>query len=89
MDKQKITCICRALGDINRLNIIQTLTGDEKCACYILEEFDITQPTLSHHMKVLCESGLVVSRKEGRWHYYRLNRETLDEFGKFIADLSK
>ena len=57
--------ICKALGDGNRLQIVQMLSDSEKCGCKLLEAFEITQPTLSHHMKVLCECGLVNDRKEG------------------------
>ena len=55
MDTTEVSMICRALGDPNRLRIISVLTGGEKCACKLLEEFDITQTTLSHHMKILSE----------------------------------
>jgi len=62
----------KALADPTRLEIIDMLSCGELCACKILEQFDITQPTLSHHMKVLCDSGLVVGRKEGKWTHYSL-----------------
>lgn len=54
-----IALICKALGDSNRLQIIQMLSDGEKCGCKLLEAFEITQPTLSHHMKILNECGLV------------------------------
>ena len=57
MNTDQISLICKALGDPNRLKIVQMLSGCEKCACVILEEFNITQPTLSHHMKILCPQG--------------------------------
>jgi len=60
----------RALGDQSRLEIMDMLSCGELCACKILERFHITQPTLSHHMKILCDSGLVTGRKEGKWTYY-------------------
>ncbi|HEY5562562.1 MAG TPA: metalloregulator ArsR/SmtB family transcription factor [Clostridiaceae bacterium] len=60
----------KVLSDPNRLKIIDILSCGEKCACEILEDFKFTQPTLSHHMKVLMESGLVNSRKDGLWSYY-------------------
>ena len=80
--------ICKALGDSNRLQIMKRLSTGEICACKLLEQFRITQPTLSHHMKVLCECGLVTARKEGKWSHYSLNRKTLCSFGKFVASLS-
>jgi len=65
----------KALADKNRLMIIDMLSRGELCACKILEKFNITQPTLSHHMKILCDSGLVSGRKEGKWMYYSINAE--------------
>jgi ArsR family transcriptional regulator len=63
----------KVLSDHNRLQIIDMLSCGEKCACDILKYFDFTQPTLSHHMKVLMDSGLVICRKEGLWSYYSLD----------------
>lgn len=80
--------ICKALGDSNRLQIVQMLSDGEKCGCKLLEAFEITQPTLSHHMKILCECGLVNDRKEGKWHHYSLNSETLQGVKSFIEGLS-
>lgn len=87
MNTIDVALICKALSDANRLQIVQMLSGGEKCGCKILERFEITQPTLSHHMKVLCECGLVESRKEGKWSYYSLNCETLHSFKDFIGSL--
>lgn len=63
----------KSLSDVNRLMIIDMLSCGELCGCEILEKLDITQPTLSHHMKILNECGLVESRKEGKNTYYKLN----------------
>jgi len=70
--------IFKALSDTNRLKIVQMLADGEKCACKLLEAFQITQPTLSHHMKILCESGLVKVRKEGKWAHYSIDVDALD-----------
>ena len=59
MNEMDIALICKALGDANRLKIVKMLSDGEKCGCKLLESFEITQPTLSHHMKILCECGLV------------------------------
>lgn len=64
----------KVLSDANRLMIIDILSCGELCACEILEKFDITQPTLSHHMKVLCDHGLASCRKEGKKIYYKLDK---------------
>lgn len=88
MNAIDVALICRALGDSNRLQIVHMLSDGEKCACKLLEQFQITQPTLSHHMKILCECGLVDVRKEGKWSHYSLNCETLTAFRQFIGSLS-
>ncbi|HCC00623.1 MAG TPA: transcriptional regulator [Ruminococcaceae bacterium] len=63
----------KALSDANRLMILDMLSCGELCACEILEKLEITQPTLSHHMKILCACGLVLCKKEGKNNFYRLN----------------
>ena len=88
LNEMDAAAICKALVDSNRLQIMKRLSTGEICACKLLEQFRITQPTLSHHMKVLCECGLVTARKEGKWSHYSLNRKTLCSFGKFVASLS-
>jgi ArsR family transcriptional regulator len=65
--------IFKAFCDENRLLIIDMLRSGEKCACKILENLQISQSTLSHHMKILCESGMVESRTEGKWTHYSIN----------------
>ena len=87
MNAPDAALICRALGDTNRLQIVELLTHGEQCTCALLEHFSITQPTLTHHMRVLAECGLLKSRKEGRNTYYALNCETMTNFRKFIAGL--
>ena len=87
MTEDQVSSICKALGDPNRLRIVNMISGCEKCACVILQAFDITQPTLSHHMKILCDCGLVNVRKEEKWSHYSLNCETLRDFQRFIGEL--
>ena len=81
--------ICKALGDHKRLQIIQMLSDGEKCGCKLLEAFEITQPTLSHHMRILCECGLVNDRKEGKWHHYSINTEVWNEFSDFVNSIGR
>ena len=88
MKTMDVALICRALGDSNRLEIIQMLSDGEKCGCRLLDKFEITQPTLSHHMKILVECGLVNDRREGKWHHYSLNCDTLTEYKAFIDSLT-
>ena len=65
--------IFKAFCDENRIRILSLLRDGEKCACRLLEELNISQPTLSHHMKILCDSGIVSSRKEGKWMHYSID----------------
>jgi len=88
MNTNDVALICKALGDPNRLEIVQMLSDGEKCGCKLLERFEITQPTLSHHMRILVDCGLVIDRKEGKWHHYSLNCETINSYKGFIDDLS-
>ena len=78
----------KVLSDPNRLMIIDMLSCGELCACVILEKFNITQPTLSHHMKSLCDSGLVAGRKEGKWMYYSLSEKTVQTCRNILTDLT-
>ena len=79
--------IFKALSDSNRLQIINILSCGEKCACRLLDYFNFTQPTLSHHMKVLMECGLVNSRKEGTRNYYSLNVQNANELRRFLDEI--
>lgn len=79
--------IIKALSDPSRLRIIDILSCGEKCACDILEHFDFTQPTLSHHMKVLMDCGIVECRKEGLWSYYSLNNTNCNKLILFLMTL--
>jgi len=65
--------IFKAMGDENRLTILTLLHTGERCACRIQEALNISQPTLSHHMRILLDAGLVNARKDGKWIYYSLN----------------
>ena len=82
--------ILRAMSDPKRLRIVDMLSCGELCACRILEEFHITQPTLSHDMRVLAEAGIINQRREGKNIYYSLNSEVLStmyqNLGKMFED---
>ncbi|MBE6575817.1 MAG: winged helix-turn-helix transcriptional regulator [Ruminococcaceae bacterium] len=73
MDERKTSLIFKAFCDENRIRILKMLRSGEKCACKMLEELNVTQPTLSHHMRILCDSGIVVGRKEGKWMHYSIS----------------
>lgn len=77
MDEQKAAAVFKALGDENRIHILKLLRSGERCACELLEEMNISQPTLSHHMKILCDAGIVIGRKEGKWMHYSICSESV------------
>lgn len=81
--------VFKALSDPKRIRIMEMLCEGEMCACRILEEFDFTQPTLSHHMSVLSKCGLVNSRKEGQWTHYSINKDKVRETISFLDGLLK
>lgn len=87
MNYEKQIIIFKALSDNNRLQILKMLSNGELCACKILEELHITQPTLSHHMKVLSDANLVFNRKDKSWTYYTLNIESFNEIENFIKEV--
>lgn len=70
---EKDAKVFKALCDPRRLAILERLRSGERCACVLQEEVDIGQSGLSYHMKILCESGIVESRQEGKWTHYRLS----------------
>ena len=78
----------KALSDPNRLMIMDMLSCGELCACEILEKFKITQPTLSHHMNILCDCKLVSGRKDGKWTYYSQNDDTIRDFLAFLEEIT-
>jgi ArsR family transcriptional regulator len=79
--------VMKAFSDPSRLKIIDILSCGEKCACELLEKFNFTQPTLSHHMKILMDSGLVECRKEGLWSHYSLNNGKCNRLILFLTKL--
>jgi ArsR family transcriptional regulator len=79
--------VLKALSDPKRLQIVDMLSCGELCACVILESFHITQPTLSHDMKVLAEAGIVNFRREGKNIYYSLNKSMLLQINQTLGKM--
>jgi ArsR family transcriptional regulator len=77
----------KAISDPKRLRIVDMLSCGELCACKILEEFHITQPTLSHDMKLLVDAGLLQDRREGKNIYYSLRRENLQRLQATLTEM--
>jgi len=80
--------VFRAFSDVKRIHIIGMLRRGERCACEILAELEISQPTLSHHMKILCDSGIVLPRKEGKWTHYSISPEGVRHAGNLLKELT-
>lgn len=89
MSYEENATIFKALADATRLKILELLSGGELCACKILEQFNITQPTLSYHMKILSDSGLVEARRDGAWMRYTINIERLEAIKSYYDNLTQ
>ena len=88
-DMKSIEKISKALGDRHRLDILQHITKKGGCAqcAEIHEIIDLAQPSISHHVKILSEAGLIEAEKEGRHFKYTLNVSVLDNYMKFLQKL--
>ncbi len=73
MDLNNTAKIFKALSDVKRLEILKLLQYGEMCSCVMQEELSIPQSTLSHHMKVLVEGGIVMGRRDGKWTHYSIS----------------
>jgi ArsR family transcriptional regulator len=80
--------IFKAFCDETRLMVLELLRSGEKCACVLLERVVVGQSTLSHHMKILVESGIVVARKEGKWTYYSINEQGSENAARLLKELT-
>ncbi|MBE7720873.1 ArsR/SmtB family transcription factor [Lacrimispora indolis] len=85
---EEYTKVFKALGDPKRAMIVDMLSCGELCACMILEKFEMSQSTLSHHMKILCDCGLVKGRNEGKWTYYSLDEDTISKTKQFFCNIT-
>lgn len=88
-DYKQYAIIFKALSDETRLMILSMLSSKELCACKILKAFNITQPTLSYHMKMLVDAGLVNAVRDGSWVKYSVNEEMEEELLTFLSLLLK
>ena len=85
--EKKMALVFKALSDENRNRILKLLHGGEKFACKLLEELNIIQPTLSHHMKILCDAEIVTGRKEGKWMHYSICCEGAKNIRAMLKEL--
>jgi len=89
MNNELFALISKALSDPNRLQIIQMITDQERCACKLLEHFNISQPTLSHHIRILSDCNLIQTRKDGKWSHYSMNMDTMEAYKNYVNTLYK
>ncbi len=81
--------IYKAFCDEKRLMILELLQSGEKCACMLLENVGMGQSTLSHHMKILVESGIVSARRDGKWTHYSINDDGVEYAKNLLTDITK
>jgi ArsR family transcriptional regulator len=80
--------VFRALGDparVRLLSMVASSAGREACVCDLVPGVELSQPTVSHHLKVLHEAGLLDRERRGSWVYYRIQPEALRAIGKAVA----
>lgn len=87
-DYEAGSILLKAIGEPIRLQILNILSYGEMCACDILQNLSIAQPTLSHHMKALTKAGWVIAYKKATWMHYAINPETLDRLSQFMLELT-
>jgi ArsR family transcriptional regulator len=80
--------VFKAFCDETRLAVLELLLSGEKCACVLLEKVDVGQSTLSHHMKILVDSGVVSARKQGKWTYYSISQIGSDHATNLLKQLT-
>ena len=80
--------IFKALCDERRLRILELLRGGEKCACILIDELGMPQSSLSYHMKILCDSGIVTSREEGKWTHYKISKQGIEKAIAFLKEIT-
>ena len=88
IDTDRAVRLFHALSDSTRLSILRRLRLGERCVCDLTDALDAAQSRLSFHLKVLKDADLVVDRREGRWMYYTLNPDTLEETARLLEELA-
>jgi ArsR family transcriptional regulator len=87
-DARALAAMFKAMGDPVRLRLLSLIAshgGGEACVCDLTGEFDVSQPTISHHLRVLREAGLIDSERRGTWVYYRVLPAALERLGALLS----
>ena len=84
---ERLATVAKALGDPVRMQLVDVLKrhAGEVCVCELVPLFDLSQPTVSHHLKVLRDAGLVGSERRGLWAYYYVNPDALEELSAWLS----
>jgi ArsR family transcriptional regulator len=88
LDVARAARLFHALSDETRLRILERLRRGERCVCELTDALDAAQSRLSFHLRILKDAGLVTDRRAGRWSYYAINPEALDEAGELVGELA-
>jgi ArsR family transcriptional regulator len=84
-----VELVFKALADTNRLKILELLIKGETCGCTLIDKLPITQPTLSHHLKILNKAGLTIAKKDGTWMKHHVDKNRIDEIIQFFQELKE
>jgi ArsR family transcriptional regulator len=87
VDVSRLARLCHALSDETRLGVLELLRFGDRCVCDLQSDLDVAQSRLSFHLKVLRDAGLVVDRREGRWSYYALTPQAIEELHDLVVTL--
>ncbi|MEE8722915.1 MAG: metalloregulator ArsR/SmtB family transcription factor [Eggerthellaceae bacterium] len=88
-DHEQDAKVFKALCNPYRLQALELLQSGEKCACDLNEAIDLSPSTLSHHMRILVESGIVTARQDGKWVHYSISKEGSRNAMELLADLTR
>jgi ArsR family transcriptional regulator len=88
LEQQQARQLLKALADPLRLDLVQALSGGERCVCDLVADLNLAQSRLSFHLKVMREAGLIEAREEGRWVYYRLRAGALEQLQAWLGELA-
>jgi len=87
VDRERMAQLCHALSDETRLQLLELLTGGEQCVCDLTDALKTGQSRLSFHLKTLKDAGLLTDRRDGRWVYYALKQEVIEELDELVDSL--
>ena len=85
---ERMAAVAKALGDPIRMQLVDVLRrhAGRVCVCELVPLFDLSQPTVSHHLKVLREAGIVGSERRGLWAYYYVNPDSIEEVSAWLGN---